>query len=622
MTPIIKPTFTKNNQLRIDISNNNLNHGQFKLCFSLVYSIISIEGAEITKQIGRYYELFTLNNKIIITLQKPRIGNYNLSCGPEGVFIIKNKNELIDVELNPLKFEKEILNKKYEEFTKNSFIPIIPEPTKYISNNEFVKLSNLNIKVENKELIFFEEIEVYTKPLNIKFNLNTGINLIFLNTDLKKEEYKINIKSNKIEVQYSDYAGKLYSIMTLIHLINHYNNKLPLCTIEDSPRLEWRGMHLDCARQYYSLGEIKRLFNYMALFKLNRFHWHLTDNEAWRIQLECYPNLTNSGAFRGYNQLIPPFYGSGYHKYGGYYSKHEILELINYGKKLNIEIMPEIDLPAHSWTLLQVMPELRDVSQNTQSEDVGNYPDNTINPSVDETKIFLQNILNEISQIFTFEFVHVGVDERPRQSWEGSPKIIEFMKKNNLKTFEEVQDFYMNNIISTLNKNNKRTAAWNEAALPPYLDHNSSGSSGNIDKSCLVFAWEHPSIGIESTKRGFETILCPGKTTYFDMAYNNSTKERGICWASTIETEEVHKWQPLEGMSENNRNYVKGIQGQLWSETITNKEYFDSMINPRLATLAEIAWRSKSFRSWSEFRSSLINSVEILSKMGWNFHKF
>jgi len=405
-------------------------------------------------------------------------------------------------------------------------------------------------------------------------------------------------------------------------LIHHYKNHLPYCLIEDNPSLEWRGMHLDCARQYYSLDQIKRLFDYMALFKLNRFHWHLTDNEAWRIQLDCYPHLASSGAFRGYNQLIPPFYGSGYNKYGGYYSKDDVLELIKYGKKLNIEIMPEIDLPAHSWALLQVMPELRDSGSNTESKDVGSYSNNTINPSVEETALFLQNVFKEISEIFSFDIIHVGVDERPKESWQGSPKIIKYMKINNLKTFDEVQDHYINNIIDTLRENNKRTAAWNEAALPPYNDIGSSGSAGNIDKSCLVFAWEHPNVAIESTKKGFETILCPGQKTYFDMAYNNSTNERGICWAATIEVKEVYDWKPLEIIDENKRKFVKGIQGQLWSETITNKEYFDIMINPRLATLAEIAWRTKSRRSWKEFRSSLSSCVELLSKMGWNFHKF
>mgnify|MGYP001201642142 FL=1 len=622
MIPNIISTITKNNQLRIDISNLNLEHGDFKLCFSLVYSIISIDGAEILKQVGRYYELKTKNNSLLLTLQKPRIGTYNLSCGPEGIFMITKNNKLIEVQQSSLTFENEINNSVYDKIEKVESIPVIPEPTNYSLKNEFIQLSDLNIKIDSNQLDFIKEVEVYIKSIGINFNLKQGIPLIILNSDFKSEEYKIEIFPNKIEIHHSDYSGKLYAIITLIQLINFYKNKLPLCLIQDSPSLEWRGMHLDCARQYYSLDEIKRLFHYMALFKLNRFHWHLTDNEAWRIKLDCYPLLTDSGAFRGYHQLIPPFYGSGYDKYGGYYSKEDILELIQYGKKLNIEIMPEIDLPAHSWTLLQIMPDLRDLSSNIESQDVGSYSNNTINPSVEETNLFLKNVFEELSNIFSFNVIHVGVDERPRESWTGSPKIIEFMKKNNLNTFEEVQDFYMNNIINTLKKNNKRTAAWNEAALPPYNDIGSSGSAGNIDKSCLIFAWEHPDVGIESTNRGFETIICPGKKTYFDMAYNNSTNERGICWAATIEAKEIHDWEPLQGIDDDKKKYIKGIQGQLWSETITKKEYFDIMINPRLATLAELAWRSKSFRSWKEFRSSLSNAVELLSKMGWNYHKF
>ena len=622
MIPKIHPTFTKNNQLRIDISNLKLLHGDFKICFSLIYYIVSIDGAKIIKQVGRYYELQTQNNSFSLTLQKPRIGSYNLSCGPEGTFIVTKENELVEVQKLPVVFEKEIINKAYEKIEKIQCTPIIPEPRKFNLTNEFIELIDCKIKIEKKELNILNALKTFTEPLDINFNLNQGMPIFFLNRDIKSEEYKIEIESKKIQIYHSNYAGKLYALITLIQLINYYQNKLPLCSIEDSPSLEWRGMHLDCARQYYSVPEIKRLFDYMALFKLNRFHWHLTDNEAWRIKLDCYPHLTKTGSFRGYNQLIPPFYGSGYKKYGGYYNKDDVAELIQYGKKLNIEIMPEIDLPAHSWTLLQLMPELRDQSSNNESQDVGLYNNNIINPSVEETTIFLENIFKELSEIFSFNIIHVGVDERPKESWEGSPKIIEFMKKNNLTSYEEVQDLYMNNIITILKKNNKRTAAWNEAALPPHNDIGSSGSAGNIDKSCLIFAWEHPIVGQEAAKKGFETILCPGHKTYFDMAYNNSTNERGICWAATIEVKEVHDWKPLEIIDEDRRKYVKGIQGQLWSETITNKEYFDFMINPRLAALSEIAWRSKSFRSWSKFRSSLKNSVEILSKMGWKFHKF
>tara|TARA_B100000427_G_scaffold287272_1_gene261777 strand:- start:1232 stop:3100 length:1869 start_codon:yes stop_codon:yes gene_type:complete len=622
MTPEVQPVFTQNNQLIIEISNHNLKHGEFKFCFSLVYSIVSIEGAEIIKQVGRYYELKTHQNNIYVTLQPSQIKSYNMSCGPEGVFIITKNEELLKLNLKSLKFEKEIISPSYNFKTIDNFNPIIPETEIANFENKFINLQNQKIKIKSEDIKFFEIFSSYTSVISLDFNSFEGFPLIFKKIGIQEEEYKINVNENKIEIFYNNYAGKFYAIISLIQLIHFYKNKLPLCNIEDKPSLKWRGMHLDCARQYYSINEIKRLFNYMALFKLNRFHWHLTDNEAWRIKLDCYPNLTDAGAFRGYNHLIPPFYGSGYHKYGGYYDKDDVVELIQYGKKLNIEIMPELDLPAHSWTLLQVMPELRDQSSNNESKDVGLYSNNTINPSVEETNIFLENVFKELSEIFTFDIIHVGVDERPKDSWESSPKIIEFMKKNKLASYDEVQDLYMNNIISILKKNNKRTAAWNEAALPPYNEIGSSGSAGALDKSCLVFAWEHPEVGIESIKRKFETILCPGQKTYFDMAYNNSTEERGICWAATIEVKEIHDWKPMEGIEENDKKYVKGIQGQLWSETITNKKYFDSMINPRLATLSEIAWRSKSYRNWIEFRSSLLNSVELLKKMGWKFHKF
>jgi hexosaminidase len=284
--------------------------------------------------------------------------------------------------------------------------------------------------------------------------------------------------------------------------------------------------------------------------------------------------------------------------------------------------MPEIDLPAHSWTLLQIMPELRDISSNIQSEDVGNYSNNTINPALEETYVFLKNILDEISALFSFNIIHVGVDERPKASWEGSPKVQLYMKSNKISSFDELQDVYMNNIIIILKNLKKTTAAWNEAALPPHNDIGSSGSAGKIDKSCVIFAWEHPDVGLMSVRKGFKTILCPGHKTYFDMAHNNSTNERGICWAETIEVKDVFDWKPVKDYALNEKKNVLGIQGQLWSETITNKNYFDTMINPRLATLAEIAWCSESQRSWENFRSSLKNNLEILSKIGWKFHKF
>ena len=629
---IISPKFNKNNLLEIELQNNSSeNLHELKLCFSLVYSIESLEGATIFKKIGRYYELIFDNIHSIskekltisIKLQKSRIGTYNLSSGPEGIFVVNKKDEILNTKINKLIFLKPIQLKKYNKNFSKFNCPIIPEPNVFKLSNVNKLSTNKKFYISNKEIQEFLLIMSPTLDLlDIKFNALKGIKINFSKREMNIDEYKICIQRDSIEIFANSYGGKIYALISLIHLIFFYEDKLPIGEIEDKPKFEWRGMHLDCSRQFHNVDQIKRLLIYMSLFKLNRFHWHLTDNEAWRLDLKSYPNLAKNSSYRGYNQIIPPLYGNGYQNSGGYYSKDDVENLIQFAKKLNIEIMPEIDLPAHSWALIQILPGLIDESSNVESKDVGGYTSNTINPSLDYTWNFLEKIIKEISDMFTFSVVHVGLDERPKSAWDGSPKIIEFMKKNNLLTSDDLQDYYLNRVINLLKDKNKKTAAWNEAALPPYNDIGSGGSAGNIDKNCLIFAWEHPEVSSLSVKKGFETIMCPGQKTYFDMAHNNSTSERGICWAATIEASEIHAWKPLSIIDAKYQNLIKGIQGHLWSETITSIEYIDLMINPRLATLAEVAWSEDNRREWGEFRGVLNQSMKILSAIGWKYHNF
>ena len=629
---IVTPKFNSANLLEIKINNqSNNNFSQLKLCFSLVYSIKEVEGAKIIKQIGRYYELLLDQSNLgpkqtialALQLQIPRIGTYNLSCGPEGLFILDTNEKRIELEILQLSFDSIIRQPQYEAVSGDINDNVIPELRKTKFSNQHLSVPQNNFVTEDVKIL---EICKFLKPtcdlLSINFFSAGGAHIKFQSMELEKDEYRINISQNGITIYANDYGGRFYAIITLIHLISYYDYKLPLGEIEDSPYFKWRGMHLDCSRQFHTVEQIKRLLIYMGMFKLNRFHWHLTDNEAWRLDLKCYPNLARQSSFRGYKQLIPPLYGSGCEKSGGYYSNEEVKDIIAFAKKLNIEVMPEIDLPAHSWALTQVMPELYDHASNMHSEDVGSYKNNTINPSLESTWNFLNNIIAEISDLFSFHIIHVGLDERPKSSWEGSPKIQQLMKEKNFQSFDEVQDYYMNRVINIIKKANKRTAAWNEAALSPHNDIGSSGGNGKIDKSCLIFAWEHPSVSNESAKRDFQTVICPGQKTYFDMAYNNATSERGICWAATIEASEIHSWKPLKDVDKNYHNLILGIQGQLWSETITKPEYIDTLINPRLACLSEVAWCSDNRRGWAEFKPTLLHNMKILGKLGWKYHDF
>ena len=629
---IISPKFNKENILCLFLKNiDKKNFKDIKLCFSLIYSIKSVEKAFIIKKIGRYYELnlekrdllFNEDITIKIKLQNPRIGSYNLSCGPEGVFILDKNENLIHSQLKNLKFDQPIKKKIYRKVDSEIINPIIPEPLKVNFTNNYLKNSNKKFFTKNKKMQrIFSFLNKTTNALGINLNTNNGIEIEFNEIEMAEDEYKIIIDLNKIHIFSKNNGGNFYAMISLLQLSYYYSCDLPIGTIEDKPKFAWRGMHLDCSRQFHNIKTIKKLLLYMSFFKLNRFHWHLTDNEAWRLDIESFPNLAKLTSYRGYNEIIPPVYGSGYNKSGGYYSKEDVKDLILYAKDLNIEIMPEIDLPAHSWALLQVMPQLYDHTSNKESEDVGAYKNNTINPALNETSDFLEKTLSDVGKLFPFEIIHVGVDERPKTAWEGSPKVIDFMKKNKIKTFDELQDFYMNKIIKLNEINNKRTGAWNEAALPPHNDIGSAGGSGKIDKNCLIFAWEHIDVSAASVKKGFQTIMCPGQKTYFDMAYNNSTGERGICWAATIEASEIHSWKPLANIDKKFQNLILGVQGQLWSETLTDESYIDEMVNPRLATLSEVAWSSDNRRNWKEFRATLKHNMKLLTKLGWKYHDF
>ena len=628
---IITPKFNKNNTLDISIKNiSKKKHNDLKICFSLIYSIEKLTGGIFSKKVGRYYEI-NLNKKDILPnkhhllkmkLQTSRIKTYNLSCGPNGLFVLDNSNKLINSFCKKIKFEKKIPIKKYSKINIRSRISIIPQPKKLKFSKKYIYIKN-NFIIKDASLKKIHQIfRKICNSLKIKLNSKNGIPIYLKEKKLSKENYEINIKKDGIYIFTKNYGGRIYAYITLLHLI--YNSKkIPIGLIKDGPNFSWRGMHLDCARQFYSIDEIKKLLVYMAFFKLNRFHWHLTDNEAWRIYIKSFPKLAKESSYRGYKKAIPPFYGSGYNSYGGFYSIKDIKTIIMYAKKLNIEIMPEIDLPSHSWSLIKIFPKLVDDNlANKKIYDVAKYYNNTINPTLEYTWNFLKKVFKDISLLFPFKIIHVGMDERPSNSWNNSASVKKYMKKNKLKFYEDVQNIYLIKLIKTLKKLKKDTAAWNEAMVKKNKNNLKNTSKKYIQRNCIIFAWQNNSIAKKALINNHNVVLCPGSKTYFDMAYNNSTFERGLCWAGTIETKDLYKWNPYEGINKKYYDNILGIQGQLWSETITNKKYLDKMINPRLAVLSEIAWSGNKKIRWESYRSILKSSMNMIMNLGWKYHKF
>ena len=237
-----------------------------------------------------------------------------------------------------------------------------------------------------------------------------------------------------------------------------------------------------------------------------------------------------------------------------------------------------------------------------------------MNPGLKFTWIFLGKIFREISSLFPFSIIHIGGDERPKTSWTKSPSVKKLMKKNKLKNLNQVQEYFVNEVHKINNKFNKKTAIWNDG-LKSY-------SKKNLKKDCIIFAWENLKKGYLCLREGYNIILSPAQYCYFDMAYSKINSERGLLWAGAIETKKVFNWEPVPKKYKKISRKIIGIQGHLWSETITNINLMDIMINPRLIALSEVAWSKSIRRNWPLFRGVLKNIITLTRKIGWENHKF
>lgn len=439
---------------------------------------------------------------------------------------------------------------------------------------------------------------------------------------LAKEAYEIALSDGGIKVSASYSAGMLYGLITLGQIWRGARFAPQAFqfpsegVIKDRPSMAWRGLHLDVARQFYGTAEIKKLLALMAWNKLNRFHWHLSDDEAWRVEIDAYPALTEIGAWRGHGLAVPPLLGSGANRSGGYYTKAAIREIVAYGQALAIESVPEIDIPGHCFAMLQALPELRDPAETGTYYSVQSFPNNCINPAREKTYEVIETIFSEIIALFPFKTIHVGADEVPLGAWSGSPKALSKLRETageevaqahakrldvitNVHGADDIdgsgaavlQAQFLKRIQSFLASKGCITGGWEEAAHGDVIDR---------DKSYLC-GWRNVEISAELASQGYNMVVCPGQAYYFDMALNADWDEPGASWAGSSSLEHVYHFDPIASWSEKQKEKLLGIQACIWSESMTDRLIFDRLIFPRLSALAESAWTQTSRKSWERF---------------------
>lgn len=419
------------------------------------------------------------------------------------------------------------------------------------------------------------------------------------NHSLPEEGYKVSFAAAGATMQYGGPKALINGLISLAQIINGPKAdpgkfQFPAVgVIDDAPRFGWRGSHLDVSRQFYPYESVKRFVDILAWNKMNVLHWHLSDDEGWRVEIKGYPELTNAGAKRGANEAMPAQLGSGHESYGGFYTQDQIKQLITHGQSLNVEIVPELDIPGHCTAVLAAYPELRDPDEPQESyRSIQGYPNNAINPGLPQTYKFIETVVEEIADLFPSKFIHVGGDEVDENSWMESPAVERLMNDERLNGTMQVQAHFLGKVQKMIKRKGKIVAGWDEVS-----------HGGGIDKEggTLLFAWQKPEIGIALAEQGYDVVMTPGQAYYLDMAQSEEWQEPGASWAGTASPHTTYEYEAAGDFPDEHLDRLKGVQACIWSEHLITRELFNHMVFPRLSAIAEAGWTKPENKNWLRF---------------------
>ncbi|HAS8441074.1 TPA: beta-hexosaminidase [Vibrio vulnificus] len=437
------------------------------------------------------------------------------------------------------------------------------------------------------------------------------------NPTLDEGAYQLKISQEQVRVEAGSSSGFVHATASLLQLLD-YNSltqeaQLACCSISDSPRFRYRGMMLDCSRHFHSVEQVKRLINLLAHYKFNTFHWHLTDDEGWRVEIKAFPALTEVGAWRGVDEAIEPQYTHISQRYGGFYSQEEIKEVVAYAAQRSIMVIPEIDVPGHCRAAIKSLPEmLVEAEDDTVYRSIQNYSDNVLNPGLSTTYQFLDGVLEEIAQLFPAPYVHIGADEVPHGVWSNSPSCQALMKQHGYQDYKELQGHLLRHAEQKLRSLGKRMLGWEEAQ-----------HGDKVSKDTVIYSWLSEEAAVNCARQGFDVVLQPAQTTYLDMTQDYAPEEPGVDWANPLPLEKAYNYEPLANIPADDpiHKRIWGIQTALWCEIINNPERMDYMVFPRIIALAEACWTQKEHRDWNDFLSRLKGHLPLLDKQGIKYRQ-
>ncbi len=496
--------------------------------------------------------------------------------------------------------------------------PVLPSPNVYkvmdqggvFSFNHELKIDSSGLPKKSKQ--FLENWFAQFAGIQIHFTQQNA-DLVFSKLqNVPPHYYSINV-NDQIRIQYSSEESCFYAINSLCQLIvkNEDESYILKSFVSDLPNFEWRGIHLDVSRHFFTTTELKKMIDLLAFYKFNKFHLHLTDDQGWRIEIKKYPKLTSIGGFRdstviGHYTDQPRKYEV--KRYGGFYTQNDLKDLVQYALDRYITIVPEIEMPGHSRALLAAYPTM---SCHTEVKNVpglwGVYEE--VLCTKKGTLKMMKHILDEVMEIFPSNYIHIGGDEVMKNQWRICSKCQKTIKKKNLKNEDELQSYFINEIGKYLQKKGRTMVGWDEIL------------EGGLPKNAVVMSWRGFQGGIEAVKESHQVVMSPGEFCYFDHYQSNSPNEP-IAIGGFTSLEKVFQFNPIpEGLSELEKGYILGAQGNLWTEYMRDFSQVEYMAFPRAIALAQVLW-SKNKGSYEDFEGILKSKhLPLLDHWGVNYAK-
>ncbi len=509
--------------------------------------------------------------------------------------------------------------------SQNQEIAILPKPVELTQQKGSFKLNSKTIIIVNNKETAGRDAEIfnqylskyYGKSLEVSQDLTLKTKAIKIfdvhDITMPDDAYRMQVTPDSILIEGKG-AGVFYALQSLRQMLPPTKAEtldVPCVSIYDYPKYTWRGMHLDVCRHFFTTMEVKKYIDMIAFYKMNVFHWHLTDDQGWRIMIDKYPKLATVGGFRK-GTLIGKYTTTNQKfdtiRYGGYYTKEDIRDIVKYASDRHVLVVPEIELPGHSMAALAAYPEYSCTGGTFEVSKLWGVFDD-VYCTKDETINFLKDVLAEVMELFPGKYIHIGGDECPKTRWKVCPNCQAVMKREGLKDENELQSYVVRSVEKFVNSKGKTIIGWDEIL------------EGGLAPNAVVMSWRGKDGGIAAAKLQHYVVMCPGEYCYLDHYQGNPATEP-IAIGGNTTVEKVYSFNPLPGeLTPDQKKYILGAQGNVWTEYIAEYKKVEYMAMPRLIALSEVLWLPEDKKNYADFYIRLKKHTALLDMMGINYAK-